>query len=235
MEPLDFTRSKALNNIPNKKIQDELNAINSSNDAPNVKYIKSVAINRYAVSNIPVEYWYLKMDKDFVGDERLKITYDDYVKDIDKSYTSGSSLCLAGTHGVGKSFVSTCILKKVCQKNYSALYTDLSSIVSVLTQGSAEEKFIARRELTMVDFLVIDEIDPRFSGSDNAADLYARQLEIILRSRSSNKLPTIICTNSPNVVESFNGSLKASLDSLMKGYIKSISIFNDDFRKRINK
>ena len=76
------------------------------------------------------------------------------------------------------------------------------------------------------------EFDSRFMPSENAADLYARSLENVFRTRSQNKLPTLMCTNSPNVVESFNGPLKASMDSLMRGYLKIFVVLGDDFRKK---
>jgi DNA replication protein DnaC len=232
MEPLDFTRSRALNNVPSKKLQEELLAIQNSSDTLEIKNVKLIALNRYAESNIPLEYWQLRMDKNFIGDPRLKQKYDEYVSDIKKSYITGNSICLAGNHGVGKTMTTTCILKKASQKGYACLYTTLSDIVNVLTQGSGEDKFLASRELRLVDFLVIDEFDPRFMATDNAADLYARSLEGVFRARSANKLPTLMCTNSPNVVDSFNGPLRASIDSLMKGYIKVFPVLGDDIRKK---
>ena len=232
MEPLDFTRCGALKNIPNKKLIDRLDAVNESSDTPDVKNVKLIAYNRYFESNIPLEYWDLKMDKDFIGDARLKQKYDEYIADLKKSYQTAASFCLAGGHGVGKTMTMTCILKKACQKGYSCLYTTLSDIVSVMTSAPGEDKFSARQELTKVDFLVIDEFDPRFMASDNAADLYARTLEGVFRTRSQNKLPTLMCTNSPNVIESFNGPLKASIASLMKGYVKIFPVLGEDVRGR---
>lgn len=127
---------------------------------------------------------------------------------------------------------ATNILKKVNLKGYSAQYTTLSDVVNVLTQGSSEEKFLARRELCMVDFLTIDEWDSRFFSTENAADLYARTLESIFRTRISNKLPTFMCTNSPNVLEAFNGPLKESIGSLISGYMKTFIVFGEDIRSR---
>jgi DNA replication protein DnaC len=231
MEQLNFTRSLALNNIPAKKLQDIISSIQSNNETLEIKATRMTAINRYAESNIPIEYWSLNM-KDFAGDIRLKQKYEEYVIDIKQSYLDGNSLCLAGQHGVGKSFVSTTILKKACHKGYSCLYSDLSSVVSVLTTASSEDKYLARKELCMVDFLVIDEVDPRFVATEQASDLFARSLEGIFRTRSSNKLPTIICTNSPNIVETFKGALKVSLDSLFSGYMEMFIVMGDDFRKK---
>lgn len=210
---------------------DFIESIKSSSEDDKIKAVRLIAANRYAESNIPMEYWGLRMDKDFHGDPKLLDKYNEYIQDIKTAYLNGSSLCFAGPHGVGKTFSVCCILKKVCQKGYSCLYTTVSDIVSVLTQASGEDKYLARRELCLVDFLVVDELDPRFFSTENAADLYARSLEGVFRTRSQNKLPTLMCTNSPNVVESFNGPLKQSIDSLMKGYLKIIPVFGKDFRK----
>lgn len=235
MEAPDFTRSQALRNIPSKKLQEALATVEAGTDTPEAKVLKLIVINRYAESNIPIGYWFLKMERDFVGDPRLKTKYEEYTADIKASYVNGGSLCLKGSHGCGKTMTVTCILKKAAQKGYSCLYTTLSDIVGVMTSASGEDRFLSRRELNLVDFLAIDEFDGRFFSTDNAADLYARSLEGIFRTRSQNNLPTLMCTNSPNVVESFHGPLKASIDSLMKGYTKEFAISGEDFRKKGSK
>ena len=232
MAILDFSRSKALNNIPSRKLTNWLHSIDKSEDSNEVKMYKKIAINRYAESNIPIEYWSLNMEKDFYGDPRLLEKYNEYISDLKSTYITGKSLCFAGSHGVGKTTAVTCILKKCCQKGFSCLYTTLGDIVSTVIQASGEDRFLSRRELAMVDFLVIDEFDPRFMSTDNAADLYARSLEGVFRTRSQNKQPTLMCTNSPNPVESFKGSLRESIDSLMSGYIEIFPVLGEDFRKK---
>jgi DNA replication protein DnaC len=232
MDNLNFTRSRALNNISSRKLQEALDAIKGSADDLPTQNVKLIAANRYAESNIPLEYWTLKMDRDFSGDPRLLAKYNEYAADLKAAYIDGRSLCLAGGHGRGKTMTVTCILKKASQKGYSCLYTTLSDIVAVLTQASGEDKFLARRELALVDFLVIDEFDSRFMPSENAADLYARSLESVFRTRSQNKLPTLMCTNSPNIKETFTGSLKASIGSLMSGYLPIFPVLGDDFRDK---
>ncbi len=225
-------RSSYLNTIPQRKLQELLLSIENSKDDLQTKNVKSIAINRYAESNIPVEYWALKMERDFKGDNRLLAKYNEYISDLKASYMNGTSICFSGPHGVGKSLNVTCILKKASQKGYSCHYSELSNIISVLISATNEEKLIAKRELSLVDFLVIDEIDSRFLPSDNASDLFARSLESVFRTRSQNKLPTLMCTNSPNIVEIFKGALKESLDSLMNGYLTIFPVFGKDFRKQ---
>ena len=232
MSTLDFSRSKALNTVPQKKLFESISTINSSDLSMEQKQVRLAVVNRYAESNLPVEYWGLTMEKHFHGDPKLLEKYNEYTNDLKAAYINGTSICFAGNHGLGKSLASICILKKACQKGFSTLYTTLSDIVGVMTQGPLDEKYAAKRELVMVDFLVIDEFDSRFMQSEKASDLYAQSLEGVFRTRSQNKLPTIMCTNSPNIVESFNGPLKASVESLVKGYLKIWPVFGEDYRKR---
>jgi DNA replication protein DnaC len=190
----------------------------------------AIAYNRYADSNIPVDYWDLDM-KNFKGSPDLKATYEKISENFDIAYKNGMSVCFAGGHGAGKTMTATCILKRACQKNYLCLYTTLSDIVNALVDSPTEEKFAARRELMGADFLVIDEFDPRFMQTETTADLFGKMLEHIFRTRSQNKLPTIFCTNSPNPVESFSGSIKHSIDSLMS-QVRVIPVLGKDFRKQ---
>lgn len=244
---ISLTRSLALNNIPYKKFQEKLISVTQSCEVCSKRDLKiqsfsdglcqkcsvlNIAFNRYNESNIPIEYWDLKMEKDFHGYSGLLNKYEELTNDLKNHYIQGTSICFAGSHGVGKTMTVSCLLKKACQKNYQCLYSTLSDIVTVLTSANNEDKFLARRELMLVDFLVIDEFDSRFMPTENAADLYARTLEGVFRTRSQNKLPTLMCTNSPNIVETFNGPLKQSIDSLMKGYMKVFPVLGEDFRKK---
>lgn len=189
----------------------------------------NLALNRYAESNIPVSYWKLSMKSDFVGDNVLFQKYEEAISDLEKTYNNGTSFCLAGKNGIGKSMAVCCILKKASQKGYSCLYTTLVDIVNCIVSKN-EDKFTARRELIMVDFLVIDEFDPRHIA-DAGSDLYGRLLEDIFRKRAENKMPTFMCTNSPNVVEEcFDGALKQSMTSLMN-YVEMVPVLGVDFRK----
>lgn len=178
-------------------------------------------------SNIPYGYWDLEMSE-FAGAPKLKDVYNKVVADLPTVYRDGISFCLAGSHGIGKSFCTTNILKIACQKNYTCLYTTLSDMIAALI--NSDEEYLARRELMSVDFLTIDELDSRFIQSESASDLFGSLLEHIFRTRSQNKIPTFMCSNSPNPVEAFSGALKASIDSLMSG-VKLIPVIGEDFRK----
>ena len=95
------------------------------------------------------------------------------------------------------------------------------------------EKFKARKELMTVDFLVIDEFDGRHMSAGASADLFGRQLESIFRRRIENSLPIFLSTNSPNVIDSFEGPIKQSIKSLMSS-AKFIPVLGKDFREELN-
>lgn len=121
------------------------------------------------------------------------------------------------------------ILKEATKKGYQCLYVTLSDIVSNALSNSSD-KYTAKRELMMTDFLVIDEFDGRHMGSGAGADLFGRLLEDILRKRIENHLPLFMCTNSTNVIDSFEGDLKQSIGSLMSR-VDMVPVLGKDFRK----
>lgn len=237
-----YCRVECLNTIPQKKVtealEDTIRSCPECSVKKNVKFdsnlcikcrAKNLAIVRYAESNIPVAYWNLEMDSAFVGDKVLFEKYKDVTLDLYKSYRNGVALCFAGSHGVGKSSCVTNILKRACEKGFSCMYVNLGDIVAAMLNSQSEDKALARKELLTVDFLVIDEFDPRYMSNDKSSDLFGKILEEVFRTRSQNKLPIFLCTNSPNVVESFTGSIKQSITSLLST-VKMIPVLGRDFR-----
>ena len=183
---------------------------------------------RFANSNIPIGYWHLKME-DFAGSKMLSTKYKEVTANLQQTYSDGICMCFAGNHGIGKTYIVTNILKAALVKGYQCLYVTLSDIVTNAVSNDSD-KYRARKELMMVDFLVIDEFDGRHMGGAGA-DLYGRQLEDIFRKRWENKLPTFMCTNSISVTDAFEGPIKQSISSLMSN-AQIVSVLDRDFRKR---
>jgi DNA replication protein DnaC len=232
-----FSQSPFLN-IPRRKLDDALEDILESQSNNGVLTTGGAALTtaftRYYDANIPVDYWWRDMSG-WSGPAVLEKTYKDVTKDIKTSYKDGASAFFAGKHGVGKSLCSCCILKRAVEKQYGSLYVNLTDIIHIMLNSSSDIKTQARDELLNVDFLVIDEFDARFMGTENAADLFGRILEPIMRTRIQNRLPLFFCTNSVKVEESFSGPLRASIESLMK-VIKVVPVIGgQDMRDMIKK
>ncbi len=189
--------------------------------------IRNQVYQRFAETNIPIKYWSLSMDK-FEGDPNLLKKYKEYIANLQDSYRNCRNLLLIGSHGNGKTMTATSILKNVAISSYSGLYITLNDLVNSLVKS--QDTMQARQELLTVDFLVIDEFDPRHIGSPAGADLFGRVFEDIFRSRVQNELPTILCTNSPDVLEAFKGPILASIKSLMN-YVETITVLGKDWRK----
>ncbi len=230
---MEYQNSEPFRTVPQKKLDDAISDIirvHSSNGIITKEGGCLVeAFQKYAQANIPVDYWFLEMDK-FVGDKNVIKRYEEITSDIAKAYKDGLRLCFAGAHGVGKTMLCSCILKRVVETGkFDALYVNLTDIINIMASSRADDKYEARKQLLSVDFLVIDEFDQRFMGTDNAADLYGRILEPTMRARMQNRLPLFFCTNSTNVVSSFTGPLRSSIESLMRMF-KTIPVLGADFR-----
>lgn len=173
---------------------------------------------------------------DFIGPSNLKSYYQEVVKDIKLSFKEGKRARFSAKHGVGKTYTVACILKRVLEtNNYTGLYVNLTDIIHVMLSLPSETKNAARDQLLNVDFLVIDELDTRFMGSENAADLFGRILEPIVRTRIQNKMPLFFCTNSAKVEDAFSGPLQASIESLMNVVRLVPVIGGEDARVKIKK
>lgn len=237
-----ISRSESLSTIPHRKVLEALENTLRTCPECSVKEqvkldhglcktcrIKNIAIQRYSESNIPVRYWALEMDENFRGDAILMEKYQEVTGDLKLSYRAGTSMCFAGSNGLGKTMALCNILKRAAEHGMSCLYVNLGDIVSVLTNHNNDDRAVARKELMVVDFLAIDEFDPRYMSNDKASDLFGKILEEIFRARHQNGLPTFMSTNSPNVVDSFQGALRQSINSLMST-VQMVAVLGKDFR-----
>jgi DNA replication protein DnaC len=235
--------SSALSNIPQKKVEERIAAaINACEVCSKLDKkdgmngicgkcnLKIKEIDRYRLANIPVSYWGISMEKDFVGYKPLKDKYDEMVSDLPKMFSDGKSLLISGQHGTGKTLMATALLRRAVLKGYSGFYTTLSDAVAALTGAEYQEQLGVRKQLQMIDVLVIDEFDQRFVSSSASSDLFARSLENIIRTRLANGLPTMVISNSPNIVETLSGQLKESLGSLF-ALLDRVVVLGEDNRK----
>ena len=242
-----FHYSSAIHNVPHRKLQErfaniiaacevcsKLNKQDGMNGICATCNVAIKAAQRYYDANIPVSFCGLTMEKDFIGYQPLMDKYKELVGDLSSAFNKGTSLLVSGLHGVGKSLFATSLLKKAVLKGYTGTYTTLSDAVAGLTGAEYMEQLVVKKQLQMVDMLVIDEFDQRFVSSEKSNDLFARSLENIIRTRLANNLPTIVISNSPNIIETLNGSLKDSLGSLF-AMLEKVVVLGEDMRKKDGK
>jgi len=184
-------------------------------------------IDRMATSQIPVDYWFREMAK-FYGEINFKNAITAYIENIDTEFNNGLTLCLSGERGRGKTMAACSILKGALLKNYTAFYT---TMVEAVTKLMAPESYKFRSAIKNIDFLVIDEVDQRFFPSKGSMELYGNHFENMLRSRTQNKMPTIICTNSQDISQIFDGEFQKSFSSLNAQFVRVLHAGGKDVRK----
>ena len=192
---------------------------------------KSARIERYAYSNIPVEYWE-KSFKEFAGDANFKNIISKKIQDIDKMYDDGKSLMFIGSLGTGKSYSASCILKRAVASGYSGLYVTMADVVAnILSSEVDTSKYY--KNLVGADFLVIDEFSSHWIfPSEKSEQLFGSSLEFVLRTRFQNQLPTILCSNDNDVDEIFGGFFAKSFRSLRNHHIELYVVGGIDYRRK---
>ena len=192
---------------------------------------KAARIERYAYSNIPVEYWG-KSFKEFSGDANFKKIIAKKIQDIDKTYNDGKSLMFIGSLGTGKSYSASCILKRAIAAGYTGLYVTMADVVAnILSSEVDTSKYY--KSLVSTDFLVIDEFSSHWIfPSEKSEQLFGSSLEFVLRTRFQNQLPTILCSNDSDVDEIFGGFFAKSFRSLRNHHVELYVIGGIDYRRK---
>jgi len=187
----------------------------------------SAFIDKMAQAEIPVDYWFRDMNK-FYGEPNFKKGVLNYMDGLAKEYDDGLTYCFTGERGRGKTMAACSILKKAILEKYTVYYT---TMVDAVTRLMAPGSHIVRNMFKSCDFIVIDEIDQRFFPSQGSMELYGNHFENILRSRTQNKLPTLLCTNSQDISQIFAGEFKKSFDSLSSQFVGVLHAGGKDARK----
>ena len=149
-----------------------------------------------------------------------------YMNSLDKEFRRGITFCFTGERGRGKTMAACCILKKAVMGDFSIYYTTLSDLVTNVTGPNP----YLRIGIKKYDFVVIDEVDQRYFSSQISMELFGNNLENVLRGRMQNRLPTIICTNSADAGQIFDGEFRKSFQSLGSQFIKILPASGKDAR-----
>ena len=168
--------------------------------------------------------------------KKVKGLVQAYIEDLDSNFENNKGLFLYGSNGVGKTMLSSIILKEAYRHRYTSRRSTFVEYVDKYTKvwnaKSAYEKATLEDELytyyKAVEFLVLEEV-----GKEIDSKVSAPILEDLLRYREDNGLVTIVCTN-------LNISLMTerygeSCISLLKGNTTPVMIECEDKRATIFK
>ena len=172
------------------------------------------------------EYWDLDW-KDWCGDQLVQSCVQDYILNLENAYKNGLGLVLHGGNGVGKTFLSTQILKAAIAKNYSTRFITMAEITALMRSkiDSVDDNDIYERCVKNSEFLCIDNAGSEYRPSGNYAPA---EFDILARHRRRNLFPTIISTNLSH--EEFVQIYGPSISSLFSASSKFINVLGSDFR-----
>lgn len=185
-------------------------------------------IDRMSEASIPADYWLRRMDG-WYGDAEFGEWIKGYLEGIDAAFKEGRVLCLKGDRGVGKTMAACGVLKRALRADFTAHYATLVEVVEQLTSRDAPAY---RRLLKMTDFIAVDEVDQRFFDTPASRQLYGNHFENVLRLRTQNGLPMVMCTNSLDLDQIFSGEFQHSFASLRSQFMDEHVILGADVRRK---
>ncbi len=142
--------------------------------------------------------------------------------------TARKSLCFYGDTGVGKTFMSSCIAKRLIDKGHTVLYIRSPRLFRLLEDEKFGRSTDKVAELYECDMLIVDDLGTEPDGKNNASYL----LELINERIMKNK-KVILNTNL-----NFAGMEKLYTKRFSSRLIESFNVllfFGKDIRQKVNK
>lgn len=173
----------------------------------------------------------MTFDADDGSDQRMATIARNYVKNWREIRNQPSpGLLLTGGVGGGKTFWAACIANAMIDRGYSAMVTNVPSLVSAMSQDYERSKRRVLDNIAAVDLLVLDDI-----GTERSTEFMHEKLYEIIDARYLSKRPLIVTTNltfkeleNPAQME-----YKRVFDRII-GMTRPIQVKADGRRKRIS-
>jgi DNA replication protein DnaC len=148
----------------------------------------------YFAANIGRAYHTLCIDH-FLGDDREAVapTVLDYIENFEDNFQYGVGITFAGEIGTGKTMLMSFILKELVKQGRKVYTVPFEQLINVF--GSAYSNDESKRlmeQLMSVEVLGLDELR---SDSRNKSGFLSDALDVLIRHRTSNLLPTLVTTN----------------------------------------
>ncbi len=144
---------------------------------------------------------------------------------IDFSLRS-ENLLFSGNTGLGKTFLSACIARKVADSGFSVVYESAGHLFSVLEKArfeANEENRHAAEKYTVCDLLIVDDLGTELPGQFVTAALYS-----LVNDRLLSGKPTIISTNLN--MDDLPRRYSPQIASRLRGSYRRVAFVGDDIR-----
>lgn len=161
----------------------------------------------YLVAGIGVTYQRLDWE-DYEGDPVVETAIKKYLEGHSNFVSRGVGLLMGGPFGVGKTMLTTLLLKELVKLGYRCYATTFANTVEQFTAGwkSAEEQRHFRDKFVNSDVLLLDDLGREFKSKSGLSET---TFDNILRTRVQSGRPTLVTTNLSlsDLEEGYGGSV----------------------------
>lgn len=158
----------------------------------------------------------------------IKNAIEDFILNFENSETK--NLIFSGGTGLGKTFLSNCIVNEILKKGKTVMYQTapvmLENLISDLFSKPEDQTGISNNLLT-VDLLVIDDLGTETMNSMKFTELY-KVINTRLLNQNGKSLKTIISTNLD--LKGLFNTYDERLVSRFVGYYDIYRFYGDDIR-----
>lgn len=156
-------------------------------------------------------------------------TVEKFAENIRGLTKQGSGLYFTGGHGVGKTFLTCCVLKEAAKIGLSVCFRSLGQLLSEL----ADAEFGGRESTQQFfnsDLLAIDEVEKVYKTKSGITDVLFDRL---IRHRYGEAKSILVTSNCiPEDLQSVHGG---SIVSLFSEMLKSVPLVGKDYRPKMKR
>jgi DNA replication protein DnaC len=180
-----------------------------------------------ADGGVPKEFWGVE-SFDLVHNVDAFEVAKTYALDLRRARREGRGFVLYGSNGTGKTTFGTLVLAKAVRAGFSVGYILAEDYVRSPFRGEEHARWVI--ELERADFLFLDEMGKEHRKKGEAAGGFDMvRLDVLIRSRRSAMLPTIIATNLSRT--GFEERYGESIDSAVADRNEWLAFEPGDYRK----
>lgn len=159
--------------------------------------------------------------------KKIKNVCLDFIKHFDNAY---DNLIFYGSTGVGKTFLTHCIAKKLLDTSHTVLYLTSLQLFDILEKNKFhhEDDSSSNEQIAYIlhsDLLIIDDLGAELVNSFTSSQLY-----YFIEERHINKRPTIISTNLS--FQELRERYSERIFSRFIGFYHFFLIIGDDIRQK---
>lgn len=181
-------------------------------------------------SGLPKAYWPQSLDV-FDGCASAKAVITDYIFNLQANLISGKGLYIYGPPGVGKTLLSSYILKAGLALGKTCHFYYFNDVLSTFTDAWKNDAARVEVENSIIgsDLLVLDDLGREFKSNKR---LHESILDAVVRTRANNLRPLIITSNLD--LYDIKDTYGAVIIDLFHEGLRTVKVTGDSYRRKNN-